>query len=209
MTFWKIYRFFIFALLFGLGLSVRANEVSSSHQGDQRVRPTVEHPTEVDLKMYLEVLEARENVLEKTNEALLREADFSYVKIPLFMTKAAIDGYSSGRLLGLGGAATGAAGTATQVISQPALHWATAGGLDRMKSLGFNVGVIGISGVNNSLLVPGYRWQYSVPILGTAYTAYLWSDQLMHSAELIDKNGREILKIRKEKYRIRNLLDKS
>jgi len=210
-----LYRFLIFTSLFGLSLAGRALEQEHRSEIDKS-RPTVAHPTEIDLQMYLEVLEAREEILEKANEALLREADYSIVKIPMFMAKAAMDGYFFGRLLGLGGATTaagqaavGAAAVGVRSVSHRALEWVKSGGLERMKSLGFNVGVIGVSAANNTLLLPGYRWQYGVPIYGTAYAAYLWSEQLMNSPELIEQNGREILKIRKEKHRIRRLLEKS
>ena len=210
-----LYRFLIFVSLFGL--SVVGRTIEKDHRSAvDKTRPSVAHPTEIDLQMYLEVLEAREETLEKANEALLREADYSIVKIPMFMAKAAMDGYFFGKLLGLGGAAkaagqtaVGAAAIGVKTISQTALEWVKTGGLERMKGLGFNVGVIGVSAANNTLLLPGYRWQYGVPIYGTAYAAYLWSEQLMNSPELIEKNGREILNIRKEKHRIRRLFEKS
>lgn len=210
-----LYRFLIFTSLFGLSIAGRALEKEHSSEID-KTRPTVAHPTEIDLQMYLEVLETRESLLEKANEALLKEADYSIIKIPMFMAKAAMDGYFFGRLLGLGGATTaagqasvGAAAIGVRTISHRAMDWVKSGGLERMKSLGFNVGVIGVSAANNTLLLPGYRWQYGVPIYGTAYAAYLWSEQLMNSAELIEKNGNEILKIRREKNRVRRIIEKS
>lgn len=195
-------------------------DFSPSSQHAPTARPVVDRPTEPDLQMYLEILDAREKTLQAANDALLREADYSIVKIPLFIGKAAMDGYFLGRVLGLGrtAAVTGADGAVTvgaattaaaQTLPKRAAQWLSAGGLERLKSVGFNIGVIGVSATNNTLLLPGYRWQYGIPLFGTAFTAYLWSDQLMNSSELIDKNGREILKIRREKSRVRAALENS
>jgi len=214
----QAYRIFIILLLFSLGLAAKASELESHRSSSDSDRPSVEHPSEIDLKIYLEVLEARENILEQANEALLKEAEYSVVKIPLFMAKAAIDGYFFGKTLVGGGtqaaaaqtvASQAAARSSAMAFSHQAQQWVASGGLSRMRTLGFNVGVMGISAANNTLLLPGYRWQYGVPIYGTAYSAYLWSEQLMNSPELIEKNGKEILSIRKEKFRVRNLLQKN
>lgn len=185
----------------------------SQSQSAPTSRPVVDRPAEADLQMYLEILDAREKTLQAANDALLREADFSIVKIPLFVAKAAMDGYFLGRILGVGKAAAavtaadGAVAVAAQTLPKRAAQWLSSGGLERLKSLGFNIGIIGISATNNTLLLPGYRWQYGIPLYGTAYTAYMWSDQLMKSSELIEQNGREILKIRKEKFRVRAALE--
>lgn len=212
--------FFSFVLLsqicFTQGFSREASHATSSTS-----RPTVPHqqsqvqteaPSAVDLEMYLQVLNEREAVLKAANESLLHEANYSLVKVPLFALKGAMDGYFLGRILGVGGAAATAAQAGTQVvhksISERALHWIASGGLDKMKSFGFNVGVLGVSAANNAAVLKGYRWQYGIPILGTALAAYSWSDQLMNSADLIEKHGKEILAIRAEKHRIRTQLEK-
>ncbi|NDD05929.1 MAG: hypothetical protein EB078_13580, partial [Proteobacteria bacterium] len=93
------------------------------------------------------------------------------------------------------------------VVAQTTLQaWIKSGGLNRMKSIGFDVSLLGLSAASSSALTETYRWQYAVPILGTAYAAYLWSDKLMSASDIIEKNGKEIYRIRKEKFRIRQAL---
>jgi len=214
-------RYFITNLkivLVGLGILTLPLLAESHRAGERSNRPVAEEPSRYDLQMYLEVLDAKEKHLQAVNDYLLNEANYGLVKIPMFIGKAAMDGYFFGRILGVGksiagsaaqGATTAAVAGAHKGISQKAIAWLNAGGLEKLRTLGFNLGVIGVSATNNTFLLPGYRWQYGIPIYGTAYAAYLWSDQLMNSADMIEKNGNEILKIRKEKYKVRAALEKS
>ncbi|NBV49713.1 hypothetical protein EBR03_02610 [bacterium] len=206
---------FLTQTCFAQGISREASHSSAISRPtvtSQHSQVHTEAPSTVDLEMYLQVLNEREAVLTAANESLLHEANYSLVKVPLFALKGAMDGYFLGRILGVGGAAATAAQAGTQVvqksISERALHWIANGGLDKMKSFGFNVGVLGVSAANNAAVLKGYRWQYGIPILGTALAAYSWSDQLMNSADLIEKHGKEILAIRAEKHRIRTQLEK-
>jgi hypothetical protein len=182
------------------------------HQASH-ARPVIERPSDSDLKLYLELLDKRDKELTAANAALLKNADYSLVKIPFFMLKAAIDGYFSARLVGAStiadGVGKGAVMGASKAISQRLLSWVKTGGIERMKSLGFNVGILGITMASNSAVQHDYRWQYGIPIFGSAYSAYLWSEHLMNTPDLIEKNGNDILAIRKEKLRIRHLLEKT
>lgn len=209
------YYFLICSL--GLIISVTAKSVDhhsrTQRQSSSEVRPTVETPAQLDLEMYLEILIEREKHLRAANEALLQNAEYSLIKIPAFMLKAALDGYLAARMVGAptvaAGATRGAVAGAGKAVSAKIASWLKSGGLEKLKSLGFNVGILGINMIGNSTVQDGYHWQYAVPIYGSAYSAYLWSDNLMHTPELIEKNGNEILAIQKEKFRVRALLEKS
>ncbi|MFM8269166.1 MAG: hypothetical protein ACKN9V_03175 [Pseudomonadota bacterium] len=198
---------YYFLVFVGLILSVAAKSVETQstyqHQESSQSRPIVDRPAEVDLKMYLEILNEREKQLTLANKALLENANYSLVKIPLFMLKGALDGYLASKLIG-----APQVGIA-KATSQKLLTWLKAGGLEKMKSLGFRVGILGTTMASNAAVQQDYQWQYSIPIYGSAYSAYLWSDNLMHTPELIEKNGNEILAIRKEKFRVRTLLENS
>ncbi|NBX75488.1 MAG: hypothetical protein EBQ92_02960 [Proteobacteria bacterium] len=199
-------------LICSLGLIISLTAKSIDHQASH-TRPVVERPSDSDLKLYLELLDKREKELTAANAALLKNADYSLVKIPFFMMKAAIDGYFASRLVGAPtlaeGAGKGAVMGASKAISERLLSWVKTGGIERLKRLGFNVGILGITLTSNSAVQQDYRWQYGIPIYGSAYSAYLWSENLMNTPELIEKNGNDILSIRKEKLRIRNLLEES
>jgi len=178
---------------------------SEAQSGTQRLE--LENPSEPnihDLELFLKLLDEREHALQEANESLLKEAQYSYVKITAFMVKAAIDGYY----------ATGLAKNITQVggyaLTQKAMsQWIKNGGIQRLKTLGFDVSLLGLSAASSAALTDTYRWQYSIPILGTAYAAYIWSDKLMGASEIIRQNGDEILRIRKEKYRVRQALERA
>jgi len=199
-----------YLLICSLGLIISITAKSIDHQPFHS-RPVVERPSDSDLKTYLDLLDQREKQLTEANRALLSNANYSLVKIPVFMVKAALDGYFTAKLVGSPtialGAGKGAAMGASKALSARLLSWLKTGGLERMKSLGFNVGILGINLASNSAVQKDYRWQYGVPIYGSAYSAYLWSENLMNTPELIEKNGNEILAIRKEKSRIRALLE--
>jgi hypothetical protein len=199
-------------LVCSLGLIISLTAKSMDHQASH-ARPVIERPSDSDLKLYLELLDKRDKELTAANAALLKNADYSLVKIPFFMLKAAIDGYFSARLVGAStiadGVGKGAVMGASKAISQRLLSWVKTGGIERMKSLGFNVGILGITMASNSAVQHDYRWQYGIPIFGSAYSAYLWSEHLMNTPDLIEKNGNDILAIRKEKLRIRHLLEKT
>jgi hypothetical protein len=199
-------------LICSLGLLISLTAKSTDHQASQP-RPVVERPSDSDLKMYLELLDKRDKELSAANEALLKNADYSLMKIPVFMVKAAIDGYFTARLVGAptvaAGAGKGALMGASKAISEKLLSWVKAGGIQRLKSLGFNVSILGITLASNSAVQQDYRWQYGIPIYGSAYSAYLWSENLMNTPDLIEKNGNDILAIRKEKLRIRHLLEET
>lgn len=182
-----------------------------SHQGSQdfsteKHRPELDKSLEAtvnDLETFLKLLDQRENALQEANESLLREAQYSYVKITAFMLKAAIDGYYATGLV------KNITETGAHALTQKTVGvWIKEGGIKRLKSLGFDVGLLGLSGATSSALTETYRWQYSIPILGTAYAAYVWSDKLMGASEIIRQNGNEILRIRQEKFRVRQALEK-
>ena len=201
-----------YLLICSLGLIISLTAKSTDHQASQ-TRPVVERPSDSDLTMYLELLDKRDKELSAANEALLKNADYSLMKIPVFMVKAAIDGYFTASLVGAptvaAGAGKGALMGASKAVSEKLLSWVKAGGIQRLKSLGFNVSILGITLASNTAVQQDYRWQYGIPIYGSAYSAYLWSENLMNTPDLIEKNGNNILAIRKEKLRIKHLLEET
>lgn len=204
-----------------LGVFISLNLIAApreSHHIDQRSEPTrpaeegkLEQLSSADLKMYLQILDEREKQLVAINQSLLNEANYSFVKIPLFMLKAGIDGYLLGRMMNSGSSVAAAGSVGTKAVENSltptVTKWLAQGGVDKLKRFGFDVALLGIATTNDTALIKGYHWEYRIPIYGTARAAYLWSDQLMKSPELIEKNGNEILGIRKEKFRVRSILD--
>lgn len=190
-----------YLLICSLGLIISLTAKSTDHQASQ-TRPVVERPSDSDLKMYLELLDKRDKELSAANEALLKNADYSLVKIPFFMLKAAIDGYFSARLVGAStiadGAGKGAVMGASKAISQRLLSWVKTGGIERLKSLGFNVGILGITMASNSAVQHDYHWQYGIPIFGSAYSAYLWSEHLMNTLISSKRMGMTSLRLEKK-----------
>lgn len=212
------YHFLVITLGLIFSLTAKAND----HQGqapafDSSQETEVEQQanlklTAIDLRLYLELLNQREQQLKAANDALLKNANYSLVKIPVFLLKAALDGYLTAQMGGTSKAAEGVTRSAiatSPTVSANLISWIKAGGVAKMKTLGFNVGVLGITAATNSAIQPTFRWQYVIPIYGNAYSAYLWSDQLMNSSELIKKNGNDLIEIRREKQRIRSILEKS
>ncbi|NBT58287.1 hypothetical protein EBT16_05840 [bacterium] len=201
-------RLYFSFILSGLVLSLPAK--SMEHQAPSATESASEESGEkiflsdslsnADLKIYLELLEQREKQLTAANDSLLKNANYSLVKIPLFMVKAALDGYLTAQM--------GGNSPLPKLAASQMLAWLKTGGIEKLKSLGFNVGILGITAASNSALQPNFRWQYVIPIYGGAYSAYLWSEQLMSTPDLIKKNGDAIIQIRREKYKVRALLEK-
>lgn len=209
-------------LVITLGLIFSLTAKSHDHQNheptyEDNQESLSERPSEIkltssDLRIYLDLLAQRELQLKAANDALLKNANYSLVKIPVFLLKAALDGYLTAQMGGTSKAAEGVTRSAiatSPTVSAKLISWIKAGGVARMKTLGFNVGVLGVTAATNSAISPTFRWQYVIPIYGNAYSAYLWSDQLMNSSELIKKNGNDLIEIRREKQRIRSILEKS
>jgi hypothetical protein len=169
-----------------------------------------------EVRVYLALIEDRKTQLQKANEALLSNVDYSYWKIGAFVGKAAVDGYCSGQLVkgfqGLSIPATVEGGAVVanqaQTWSREAVKkWLANGGLKKLKEVGFDVGLVGLSSAANHVLAEKSHWQYHIPIIGTAFAAYTWSENLMNTPELIEKNGKEIALLTKEKFRVLNFLN--
>lgn len=168
-------------------------------------------PTANELRVYLALIEDRMLQLEKANETLLKNADYAYWKTGAFVAKAAIDGYASGKLvnsfkgLTLPAVAEGGAIGANPGISwsrEAVQKWIADGGLKKLKTVGFDVGIVGLSSAANSVLAEDSHWTYRIPIIGTAFVAYTWSTKLMNTPELMEQNGREIIMLKKEKFKV-------
>jgi hypothetical protein len=169
-----------------------------------------------EVRVYLALIEDRKTQLEKANEALIKNVDYSYWKIGAFVSKAAIDGYCSGQLVkGFQGLAIPATVEGGAVVANQAQTWSREavqkwlanGGLQKLKEVGFDVGLVGLSAAANQVLAEKNHWQYHIPIIGTTFAAYTWSENLMNTPELIEKNGRDIAFLTKEKFRVQNYLN--
>lgn len=167
------------------------------------------------VKVYLALIEDRKIQLEKANEALLKNVDYSYWRIGAFVTKGAIDGYYTGQLvkafqgLALPVTVEGGSVVANQAQTwsrESVQNWLANGGLKKLKEVGFDVGMVGLSITANQVLAETNHWQYHIPIIGTAFAAYTWSENLMNTPDLIEKNGRDIEFLTKEKFRVQNYL---
>jgi len=187
---------------------IRINTTSNSH-GFQ------EQPTTSELKVYLALIDDRKLQLEKANESLLNNANYAYWKSGALVAKAAIDGYCSAQLInGFNGVTLPAAieggtviGSTSAAWSRDAVQiWIARGGLKKMKSVGFDVGLVGLSSAANEVLADDSHWTYHIPIFGTAFVAYTWSKKLMKTPELIEKNGREIALLTREKFKVQRYL---
>ena len=180
-------------------------------QADSDAMFQAEQPTVTELKVYLALIEDRLLQLRKANESLLKNMDYAYWKIGAFVSKAAVDGYCSGQLIngfkGItlpaaieGGAVTASASAAWSRDSVQA--WVSRGGLKKLKSVGFDIGLVGLSSAANEVLADDSHWTYHILIFGTAFVAYTWSKKLMDTPELIEKNGREIHQLTREKFKV-------
>ncbi len=65
---------------------------------------------------------------------------------------------------------------------------------------------MGLSSAANEVLADDSHWTYHIPIFGTAFVAYTWSKKLMKTPELIEKNGREIALLTREKFKVQRYL---
>lgn len=197
-------------------------ETTNDHQGHSS-RPTagsdnnltVSKPTLNELRVYLALIEDRKLQLEKANEALLKNADYAYWKTGAFVAKAALDGYASGKLVsGFKGLTLPAVLEGGSVRANPGLSWSreavqkwiAEGGLKKLRTVGFDVGMVGLSSAANSVLAEDNHWTYHIPIFGTAFVAYTWSKKLMNTPELIEQNGLEIQKLTREKFKVENYI---
>lgn len=183
---------------------------SSSFHGLQ------ERPTTSELKVYLALIEDRKLQLEKANESLLNNANYAFWKSGALVAKAGIDGYCSAQLInGFSGVTLPAAiekgtvmGSTGAAWSRDAVQtWIARGGLKKIKSVGFDIGLVGLSSAANEVLADDSHWTYHIPIFGTAFVAYTWSKNLMKAPELIEKNGREIALLTREKFKVQKYID--
>ncbi len=167
-----------------------------------------------ELYIYLALIEHRRLQLETANESIMNDVKYSWSKIGAFITKGAIDGYCTATLLSgiknlvlpasaIGG---GAAVTTKSWTTKAVKTWLVNGGLEKLKGVGFDVGLVGLSSAANVALAKENHWEYHIPILGTAFVANTWSSNLMNAPELLEKNGNEIIALKKERFKIQRYL---
>ncbi|MFM8314162.1 MAG: hypothetical protein ACKOA8_07740, partial [Deltaproteobacteria bacterium] len=195
-----------FGLIFTLLISMYSSIGLAEHAmdpneglGARRPRPEV---TETrlgaeDLRVYLALIKARKAHLIEANQAIMNNVDYAYWKIGALVTKGAIDGYLTALLFqGVGAVFLPKGWTATAVK-----EWVVAGGLQKVKAAGFDVGMLGISSIANEVLADEASWLYRIPIFGSMKVAYDWSNKFFSSPEILEENGRQIRVLMREEYK--------
>lgn len=200
-----------FGLIFSILLSVFSSVGLAEHAmdpnegaGARRPRPeaTETRLSAEDLRVYLALIKAKKAHLEAANQAIMNDVDYAYWKIGALVTKGAIDGYLTALLFqGVGAIFLPKGWTATAVK-----EWVVAGGLTKVKSAGFDVGMLGISSVANEVLADESNWLYRIPIFGSAKVAYDWSTKFFSSPEILEENGRQIAVLTREKFKVEKIL---
>jgi hypothetical protein len=193
----------VISVLSTVGMAEHAADPNEG-AGARQARPEAKETqlTSEDLRVYLALIKARKAHLEQANEAIMKNVDYAYWKIGALVTKGAIDGYLTGVLFKGVGAIFLPKGWTVAAVKE----WCAAGGLEKVKAAGFDVGILGLSSASNELLAEKPNWMYRIPIFGSAKIAYDWSQKFFDSPELIEENGRQIRVLMRESYRIEKIL---
>ncbi len=195
--------FFGVSTFSSVGMSEHAVDPKGVHE-ERKPRPEAQESkmNAEDLRVYLALVSARKAHLEAANAAIMKNVDYAYWQVGALVFKGALDGYLTGLLFKGVGAVFLPKGWTSEAVK----GWVVAGGLQKLKAAGFDVGVLGLSAIANEVLAEESSWLYRIPIFGSAKVAYDWSTKFFSAPERLEENGRQIVQLMREKFRIERAL---